>query len=104
VFFCIAQSFGAFGPWLYGQLIGNGSDHFRLFVGYVIGAGVMIMGAVIEVIFGVAAEGRSLEELARPLSLVRKAAGAVARPRRSPLSGGAGLSPGASLQPPGTPA
>ena len=31
VFFAIAQSFGAFGPWLYGELIGNGQDHSRLF-------------------------------------------------------------------------
>ena len=38
VFFAIAQSFGALGPWLYGELIGNGQDHFRLFVGYLIGA------------------------------------------------------------------
>jgi len=37
VFFAIAQSFGAFGPWLYGELIGNGQDHFRLFIGYLIG-------------------------------------------------------------------
>src|SRR6202043_3564146 len=28
VFFAIAQSFGAFGPWFYGKLIGDGSDHF----------------------------------------------------------------------------
>ena len=42
VFFAIAQSFGAFGPWLYGELIGNGQDHFRLFIGYLIGAGVMV--------------------------------------------------------------
>ena len=39
VFFAIAQSFGAFGPWLYGKLIGNGQDHFKLFIGYLIGAG-----------------------------------------------------------------
>jgi MFS family permease len=42
VFFAIAQSFGAFGPWFYGQLIGNGQDHFRLFIGYLIGAAVML--------------------------------------------------------------
>jgi len=33
VFFAIAQSFGAFGPWLYGKLIGNGQDHTKLFWG-----------------------------------------------------------------------
>ena len=47
VFFAIAQSFGAFGPWLYGELIGNGQDHFRLFIGYLIGAGVMLVGGIV---------------------------------------------------------
>jgi hypothetical protein len=28
VFFAAAQCFGALGPWLYGQLIGDGTDHF----------------------------------------------------------------------------
>ncbi len=67
VFFAIAQSFGAFGPWLYGQLIGNGDDHFKLFIGYLIGAGVMILGALAEIFLGVNAEGRSLEDIATPL-------------------------------------
>ena len=67
VFFAIAQCFGAFGPWFYGQLIGNGKDHFSLFVGYLIGAGVMLVGAGVEALLGIDAEGRSLEELASPL-------------------------------------
>jgi MFS family permease len=70
VFFAIAQSFGAMGPWLYGMLIGNGQDHDKLFLGYLIGAAVMIVGGVIDIILGVAAEGKSLEELASPLSSV----------------------------------
>jgi MFS family permease len=72
VFFCIAQSFGALGPWLYGKLIGNGANHFPLFVAYLIGASVMMLGGVIAAFLGVAAEGRSLEDLAKPLSAVRK--------------------------------
>src|ERR1700728_1198090 len=68
VFFAIAQSFGAMGPWLYGLLIGNGQDHFKLFIGYLIGASVMIVGGLVEIILGVAAEGRSLEDIASPLS------------------------------------
>jgi MFS family permease len=67
VFFAIAQSFGAFGPWFYGQLIGNGQDHFRLFIGYLIGAAVMLGGGLVELFLGVDAERRSLEEVARPL-------------------------------------
>jgi MFS family permease len=69
VFFAVAQSFGAFGPWFYGQFIGNGKDHFALFVGYVIGAAVMLVGAVVEMALGVDAEQRSLEDIALPLAL-----------------------------------
>ena len=70
VFFAIAQTFGAIGPWLYGYLIGNGQNHGRLFVGYLIGAGVMMLGGVVELFLGVAAEGKSLEDVASPLSAV----------------------------------
>jgi MFS family permease len=70
VFFAIAQSFGAFGPWLYGLLIGSGQDDTRLFIGYLIGAAVMMVGGLVEVAFGVAAEKQSLEDVATPLSAV----------------------------------
>lgn len=69
VFFAIAQAFGSFGPWFYGQLIGNGHDHFRLFIGYLIGAAVMLIGGVVEIFLGINAEGRSLEDIAAPLSV-----------------------------------
>jgi MFS family permease len=69
VFFAIAQSFGALGPWLYGQLIGTGQDHFKLFIGYLIGAGVMILGGVVALVLGVPAEQKSLEDVATPLSV-----------------------------------
>jgi MFS family permease len=71
VFFAIAQSFGAFGPWLYGELIGNGQDHFRLFIGYLIGAGVMLIGGVVAAFLGIDAEQKSLEDIAQPLSAAR---------------------------------
>jgi MFS family permease len=70
VFFAIAQTFGSIGPWLYGFLIGNGQDHFRLFIGYLIGAGVMAIGGVVEIFLGIDAEGRSLEDISSPLSSV----------------------------------
>jgi MFS family permease len=71
VFFAVAQSFGAFGPWLYGELIGNGQDHFRLLIGYLFGAGVMAVGGVVEIFVGIDAEQQSLEDLAHPLSASR---------------------------------
>jgi MFS family permease len=70
VFFAIAQSFGAFGPWIYGLLIGNGQDHFKLFIGYMLGAAIMVIGGVVEIFLGVNAEGHSLEDIASPLSTV----------------------------------
>jgi MFS family permease len=68
VFFAIAQGFGALGPVIYGSLIGDGKDSTRLFLGYLLGAGVMAVGGVIAAILGVAAEGKSLEDVALPLS------------------------------------
>jgi MFS family permease len=73
VFFAIAQCFGALGPVLYGALIGDGADRGRLAIGYLIGAVVMAVGAVTEILLGVNAEGKSLEDVTSPLSAVKKA-------------------------------
>ncbi|GAA3210704.1 MFS transporter [Dactylosporangium siamense] len=70
VFFAIAQCFGAIGPIFYGWLIGEGEDPGKLFIGYLIGAAVMIIGGVVEWFLGVDAEGKSLEDVAVPLSAV----------------------------------
>ena len=71
VFFAVAQSFGAFGPWLYGNLIGDGTDHSKLFYGYMIGAGAMALGGIVAAFLGVDAERQSLEDIATPLSVQR---------------------------------
>jgi MFS family permease len=68
VFFAIAQLFGAFGPAFYGWLIGDGSDPTGLYIGYVIGGGIMILGGIVELIFGIKAEGKSLEAITKPLT------------------------------------
>jgi MFS family permease len=88
VFFAIAQTFGAFGPWLYGELIGDGHDHFRLFIGYLIGAGVMVIGGLVAIVFGVDAEQKSLEDIAQPLSATRPSSylSAVTGAPRSPAA------------------
>jgi MFS family permease len=74
VFFAIAQCFGAFGPWFFGKLIGKGTSHGPLMVGYMIGAGVMILGGIVAAFLAVDAEGRSLEDIATPLSAVKQRA------------------------------
>ncbi len=94
VFFAIAQTFGAMGPWLYGMLIGNGQDHFKLFIGYLIGAGVMIVGGLVEMWLGIAAEQQSLEDIALPLSAVKngsKSGGSRKAPTSRPRPRIAGL-------------
>jgi MFS family permease len=70
VFFAIAQCFGAIGPVFYGWLIGKGHDPGKLFAGYLIGAAVMVVGGIVEIVLGVDAEGKSLEDVATPLSAV----------------------------------
>ncbi len=79
VFFAIAQLFGAFGSHWYGHLIGNGSDRNSLFIGYLVGAGAMVVGGVTAIFFGVAAEGKSLEDVATPLSVIGRPPEAIFR-------------------------
>jgi MFS family permease len=80
VFFAIAQLFGAFGSSWYGHLIGTGQDRGTLFIGYMVGAGAMIVGGLVALFFGVAAEGKSLEDVAKPLSVIAKPSEAIFRP------------------------
>jgi MFS family permease len=68
VFFAIAQVFGAMGPAFYGWLIGDGTSRTPLFIGYLIGAGIMMGGGVIEIVFGINAEGKSLEDVTKPMT------------------------------------
>ena len=58
---------GITGPLLFGHLIGSG-DPGTLAVGFYIGAAVMTVGGVAELLFGVKAEGESLENIAKPLT------------------------------------
>jgi len=68
VFFAIAQIFGAFGPVFYGALIGDGSDPTGLYIGYVVGGCIMILGGIVELLIGINAEGKSLETVTKPLT------------------------------------
>ena len=79
VFFAIAQVFGLLGSHWYGHLIGNGQDRNTLFAGYLVGGGAMILGGIVAVFFGVAAEGKSLEDVATPLSVIAKPAQTIFR-------------------------
>lgn len=58
---------GVGGPWLFGVLIESGNRR-DIAMGYMLGAALMIVAAVVEIRLGVRAEGKSLEDVAPPLS------------------------------------
>ncbi len=58
---------GIAGPLLFGHLINSGSDE-QLAIGFFIGAVVMALGGIAELLFGVKAEQKPLEEIAEPLT------------------------------------
>ena len=67
-FYAIGTLAGGIGaPVLFGWLIGTGSST-ALFVGYLVGAALMIFGGITEAWIGVPAQRRSLEHVAQPLS------------------------------------
>jgi len=60
---------GLIGPTLFGALIESG-ERANVLYGYLIGAALMIIAGLTQAVWGVAAERRSLEHVARPLSQI----------------------------------
>jgi MFS family permease len=60
---------GVFGPWLMGYLVESGS-RVSVFWGYALGAALMLAAAAVAARWGVAAERKPLEQVARPLAAV----------------------------------
>jgi MFS family permease len=58
---------GIIGPLLFGQLIQT-QQRGSLLIGYLIGAALMCVAALVQGVWGVAAERQALEQVARPLS------------------------------------
>ncbi|ANY86857.1 MULTISPECIES: MFS transporter [Pseudomonas] len=68
VFYAFGTALGGLiGPALFGVLIETG-ERINVLYGYLIGAGLMIIAALVQARWGTAAERRSLEHVARPLS------------------------------------
>jgi MFS family permease len=68
LFYAVGTAVGGIsGPLLFGQLIHSGSVD-QVATGFFIGAGAMALGGVAELLFGVRAEGQSLEDIATPLT------------------------------------
>jgi hypothetical protein len=68
VFFAIGCIAGAAGPAFYGALIGTGTSRTGLFVGYLVGAGIMLIGGLVEAFIGIQAAGKSLEQITKPIA------------------------------------
>ena len=69
-FYALGTAIGGIGaPWLFGALIGTG-EPVAIAWGYALGALLMLAAAAVALWLGVAAERKSLEEVARPLSSV----------------------------------
>lgn len=67
-FFAIGTAAGGIsGPLVFGNLIET-ARAADVFLGYLIGAALMTAAGLVEALIGVDAEGRSLEDIARPLT------------------------------------
>jgi MFS family permease len=67
-FYAIGTAVGGItGPLLFGKLIASG-EKGQVAIGFAIGAAVMALGGVAELLFGVKAEGQQLEDIAKPLT------------------------------------
>jgi len=67
VFYALGTLLGAVAPYVFGLLIESGSRD-QVLLGYLFGAALMLVAALVTLFYGVAAERRPLEEVARPLS------------------------------------
>jgi hypothetical protein len=67
-FYAVGTAVGGIsGPLLFGHLINSGSED-QIAIGFFIGAVVMAIGGIAELLFGVRAEQRQLEDIAEPLT------------------------------------
>jgi MFS family permease len=68
VFYAIGTGIGGItGPLVFSKLVASGSYN-QTELGFMLGAAMMIIGGVAELIFGVKAEGETLENIAKPLT------------------------------------
>ncbi len=71
-FYAIGTATGGIsGPLLFGWLIDRATasgDISQIAIGYYIGAGLMVIGGIVEIFLGIRAEGQSLESIAKPLT------------------------------------
>jgi len=67
-FYAIGTAVGGItGPYIFGKMIETG-EASKVAIAFFIGAGVMALGGIVELLFGVKAEQQALEGIAKPLS------------------------------------
>jgi len=77
VFYALGTALGGIAaPWIFGSLISSGRPQ-AIAWGYVCGAVLMLLAAAVELLLGIAAERKSLEDVATPLSSAATAAHAA---------------------------
>ncbi|MBX3447562.1 MAG: MFS transporter [Parvibaculaceae bacterium] len=68
VFYAVGTGLGGIaGPIIFGQLIETGSRE-AVFSGYLFGAALMLLAALVQAVWGIAAERKPLESVAKPLA------------------------------------
>ena len=78
-FYAVGTAVGGItGPLLFGHLIESGSRN-EVIIAFLIGAGVMAIGGIAELLFGVKAEQAELEDIAQPLTAEEAEEGEAAR-------------------------
>jgi hypothetical protein len=79
LFYAVGTAVGGItGPLLFGNMIHSG-DRRLVAVGFLVGAAAMALGGIAELVLGVRAEGRPLENIATPLTAEEEAADPVDR-------------------------
>src|SRR6185436_748512 len=67
-FYAVGTAIGGItGPLLFGKLIESGAET-NVMYGYLLGAALMVAAGVVEIVLGVEAAGRQLEDIAKPLT------------------------------------
>ncbi|MEU8800553.1 MFS transporter [Spirillospora sp. NPDC048819] len=83
-FYAIGTAAGGItGPLIFGRLIDTG-DASLVAIGFFVGAGIMALGGLAELIFGVRAERASLENIAKPLTAEEAEEAPAAEPGAGP--------------------
>lgn len=69
MFYAVGTALGGItGPLLFSHLIKTGK-YSQASLAFIIGAVMMIIGGLVELVYGIKAEGRSLESIATPLTV-----------------------------------